>query len=256
MIKVIAASLIEAGKIVLYPCFILLTGLMICFIWWKRSFSRKLLLVIIVGFYFSANGLVAAFFAYQLESKVPAVTTKKEVSEHRAMVILGGGISDSPFATEPSVFVHSRIIKAVTLYHQAEKMGIRYTLFLSGGATSTQPISEAGLYKQALIKAGIPSSQIITEDNSKNTFENAKFTSLLLKKHHLTSVLLVTSAIHMERAIKCFEHFGIAVKPVASDFPWPHIHWFPHAYNLAITSVAVHEIACLWQFSLYRKLNL
>jgi len=248
--------LTDVIKILTSPECLFFSALIISFLTWKKAFARKLLLITTLFAWFCGNGLIPALLVYKLEKEVPATLQEKELYNHHAMVILGGGISISPFKTEPSISGYSRIMKAITVYNQAKKLGLHYTIFISGGVTSSQPTSEAAAYKQQLTAAGIPAEQIITEGKSKNTFENAQFTTPLLQQHKFTSALLITSATHMPRSVKCFEHFGMHVKPVAANFLWPHIHWFPRSYNIAITSIAFHELVGLYQLDIFRWLKI
>jgi uncharacterized SAM-binding protein YcdF (DUF218 family) len=51
------------------------------------------------------------------------------------------------------------------------------------------------------------------EDRSQTTAENALFTARLLKTKRINSVLLVTHAYHMPRALRMFEQSGLNVVP-------------------------------------------
>ncbi|HWY39112.1 MAG TPA: YdcF family protein, partial [Bacteroidia bacterium] len=69
---------------------------------------------------------------------------------------------------------------------------------------------EAAILKDYLVKTGIPDSCIITENQSRNTRENAVLTKKLLDSLHVKGqILFVTSAFHLRRAMGCFEKAGI-----------------------------------------------
>lgn len=63
------------------------------------------------------------------------------------------------------------------------------------------------------------SYQYLIEDRAKTTFQNAVFVADLIEKHHLTSVVLVTSDYHMPRSAFLLKLLllgrGVAVRP------WP-----------------------------------
>ena len=67
----------------------------------------------------------------------------------------------------------------------------------------------------ALLGKGIASQRVLVESRSKNTHENAEFLATLVKPQPGERWLLVTSAVHMPRAMGVFRKNGFAVEP------WP-----------------------------------
>ena len=68
------------------------------------------------------------------------------------------------------------------------------------------------------MKIGIPSSDIIIESESKNTHENAVESAKILNERYTDgNFILVTSAIHMPRAKRCFKKAGLTVTPFSVD---------------------------------------
>lgn len=65
---------------------------------------------------------------------------------------------------------------------------------------------------------GVPSQAIALEELSRNTRENAAFTAGLLRARGIDHVLLVTSALHMSRALALFAAQGLQVMPAPADF--------------------------------------
>lgn len=64
-------------------------------------------------------------------------------------------------------------------------------------------------------RLGVPDRAIVTEENSRTTFENASETKRLLGP---ASILLVSSASHLPRAVTSFGKQGFRVTPVPCDF--------------------------------------
>ena len=52
---------------------------------------------------------------------------------------------------------------------------------------------------------GVPAAVIVTECESRSTWENAAFSVKLLRSHHATNVVLVTSWFHSRRSLACFQ---------------------------------------------------
>jgi uncharacterized SAM-binding protein YcdF (DUF218 family) len=65
---------------------------------------------------------------------------------------------------------------------------------------------------------GVPRSAILEESASRNSHENAAYTSRVLLAHHLHRILLVTSAMAMPRALAPFRHQGIDAIAAPTDF--------------------------------------
>jgi uncharacterized SAM-binding protein YcdF (DUF218 family) len=63
--------------------------------------------------------------------------------------------------------------------------------------------------KKYLKSINFPDSALIVESESKNTYENALFTKKMIDSLNLNgSFILVTSAIHMPRAMAVFKKVG------------------------------------------------
>jgi len=54
-----------------------------------------------------------------------------------------------------------------------------------------------------------------SDDQSRTTYENALYTARLLSPDHIASVIIVTHAWHLPRALWAFEHAGLHA------LPWP-----------------------------------
>lgn len=83
------------------------------------------------------------------------------------------------------------------------------------------------------------------ETDSGTTWENAVHSARILEEQGITSVLLVTSAWHMPRAVFAFERQGLAVVPAPTGFRGPTGLSFeallPDWKGLRDSSWAVHE---------------
>jgi uncharacterized SAM-binding protein YcdF (DUF218 family) len=134
------------------------------------------------------------------------------------IVVLGGTLS--PPATSGGDANLSgaadRLVHAARLF----KHGKAPVILVSGGHGETGGANDAeSVHAAALLTGwGIPASAILTETESVNTYENAVYTKLMLDQHNLKTVLLVTSALHMPRALATFETAGVHTTPAATDF--------------------------------------
>jgi uncharacterized SAM-binding protein YcdF (DUF218 family) len=109
-----------------------------------------------------------------------------------------------------------RIWQAITLY----KKGKIKKILISGdsGYLVKDGLHEADQLKTLLLIWGIPNDDIIIENSSRNTHENALFTKKLIQKDFKNSyLLLITSSLHMKRASDCFRHEGLVFDTFSTD---------------------------------------
>lgn len=91
--------------------------------------------------------------------------------------------------------------------------------------------AESSGMRQFMLDLGVPAAALLTEERSHNTQENAEMSDKLLRERGIQQVLLVTSALHMRRAVHLFEQQGLVVHPVATDHevgsPKARFNWLP-----------------------------
>jgi uncharacterized SAM-binding protein YcdF (DUF218 family) len=130
--------------------------------------------------------------------------------------IVLGGMTSYDRTTKQGYFNISadRFIQTALLY----KQGHIKKILVSGGQNGVikeDDFSEAAFIKNNLIELGIPADDILTEASSRNTIENAKFCKQMLQQHNLDNktIVLITSAFHMQRARSIFEQQGYKIRP-------------------------------------------
>ena len=82
------------------------------------------------------------------------------------------------------------------------------TIVMCGGITHGAGRPEAEVLAEALEAAGVP--DVLVENRSQTTRENARFTRDLLASHGAHSVWLVTQPFHGRRAARLFRAVGFA----------------------------------------------
>ncbi len=188
------------------------------------------------------------YVAYHLNMLIaPKPLIASEVKGSQAIVLLGGGVSNS--AEEYNVNAISNPDTFVRIRYAAylAKKNPSLPIFVSGGAIDTKD-SEASLMKKALqLEFGV-SNKIYLEPDSKTTNENAIYTSRILQQYGFSKVILVTSASHMRRAKALFEKSGIIVVPAPTGFYSLGYYrlkvlWFiPTANAMSTTYSIIHEL--------------
>ena len=136
-----------------------------------------------------------------LEQRYPYVDAAQAPTAD-AIVVLGGNTAnnrDNWFLDHDPATARSRVARAEALY----RAGRAPRILLSGGALEGD-VSEAQGMAHYLRQDGVPDSALILENDSRNTYENALLSDEKLAEHQISSVLLVTSALHMPRSMAAF----------------------------------------------------
>lgn len=171
-----------------------------------------------------------------------------------AIVLLGGGMRGrrTGWLKRPELsFGGDRLWFAAQLYRAARAP---WVIVAAGGDPSDGQI-EADATAEFLEDLGVPASALLLDTQSHNTWENALYSQTLMREHGLRTVLLVTSALHMPRALATFRKRGIDSIPAPADFvappegPWPQ-RWLPNADALEASSRAFKEYIGLWAYRL------
>lgn len=164
-------------------------------------------------------------------------------------IVLGGITSDK----EPRDRVHTtcaadRVLHAVQLY----RLGKIDKILVSGGTGKIieDEVKEAVLLQRLLRISRVPEADILVEDQSRNTHENALYSRDLLKQ--LSSgqqrYLLITSAFHMPRAKACFEKVGLEVDTFSADFRTdehqftPDVLFIPSSAAIGNLEIVIREL--------------
>jgi uncharacterized SAM-binding protein YcdF (DUF218 family) len=207
--------------------------------------KQKLLIITFSVFYFFSNSFILDEFMRPYET--PAMQENELPGKYDAGIVLGGMIAYDNTLVRPQFDrAIDRLMQAITLY----KDGKIRKIFISGGSGSITEKNalEAIILRAYLIKLGIPDSSILVESHSKNTRENATFSKPILDSLNKSGkYLLITSAFHMPRAIRCFKKAGMNMTPYSADrysgprkFIFDHV-FIPNVGALSGWDVLLHE---------------
>lgn len=180
-----------------------------------------------------------------------------EVEPGDVIVLLGGGVGPAP-PDWPYPNLNSasdRVWHAARLYHAGKAPRI----IASGGFAYSRESaqSEAAAMREFLVDLGVPEQDVVLEEQSRNTRENAILTAQWLQSEGLERVLLVTSALHMPRSLATFRAAGVEAIPAATDFevrrpgepaPWDLRRYIPSASALEGSTRAFKEHVGFWVY--------
>ena len=217
-----------------------------------RKSSFFIFLIVIISFIVVGDGLFPAYLLNKLQ-KPYKQTSHINWKKNNTLVLLGAGTSKVPKSNiiKPSILAFSRIVETAKLYRECKTISASCDILVSGGDALNNSKPEAMVYRDTLLSLGINPNDIKLESNSKNTYQNAKFTSYLLKKQASEQILLITSALSIKRALLYFSYFNIRPIPIAADFVTIPISKLPLGYNFAMSDFAVHEYLGIIRFYIY-----
>jgi uncharacterized SAM-binding protein YcdF (DUF218 family) len=165
------------------------------------------------------------------------------------VVVLSGGAgfkNGIPMNTSSSYVTLSRLMEGLRVYRCNQ--GSR--IILTGGPVSSRvpfSIIEACF----LVQLGIPKEDLILDIKSLDTAEEALNVRKIIKGEQF---VLVTSSIHMPRALKLFQKQGMNPTPaptgfriLSSDLSLSDFILIPNSDNLRAIDTAIHEhLGTLW----------
>jgi uncharacterized SAM-binding protein YcdF (DUF218 family) len=149
------------------------------------------------------NPLLAA-----LEAQYPAEPALEAVD---GIIVLGGGEDLGPYGRWHGVQMNDageRLIEAVELARRFPNARLIYTGGTAGLLANPDPGAPSRMVAAFWHQMGVPDAQVVLEDHSRTTSENASFTKALLQPQPGQHWVLVTSAWHMPRSMETFARAG------------------------------------------------
>lgn len=194
----------------------LLLGLALIWLW---KFPRRSLIAIaaaLLVLFCTSNPLIASNLVKTLEWQY---LPPDPVPAAEAIVVLGG--STRPMSPpRPWIEVQEagdRILYGVKLYQD----GLAPLIVFTGGRINWKDAadkSEAEDMTELALAMGVPERNIVRENESLNTHQNAVNTAKILQQRQIDTILLVTSAMHMPRSIAIFKKQGFNVIAAPTDY--------------------------------------
>ncbi len=199
----------------------------------------------LVSLWLLSCNAVALAVTHRLLPQVDAIAPH-ELKDVQAIVVLGGGVM--PLAAEygrtpqPSVNTAARTRYGATLARAAGK-----PLAFSGGvgwsAFGATTVTEAAAAQRVAQQAGVRLRW--SDDQARDTGENAQRMAALLHPEGLRRIALVTDPWHMPRAARAFAVAGFQVTPAPTTVPARQeralLEWLPSSHGLAISRQALRE---------------
>jgi len=221
--------------------------------------GAALVAVAVLGLWMASAPAVAVPLIHDLESRFAEVAPA-DAPATGAIVVLGGGLHpyDPGRRLAPQMnAAGDRLLEAARLYRAGKApLVIATGASVAGGAELPQADAAARL----LVEVGVPREAILGEPRSRTTWEDARYVKELLAARGIRDVLLVTSALHMPRALATFERFGVRAIPVPTDFeadaaPAGLSGWLPDVTSLDMTTNVLKEYEGALVYALRARLQ-
>lgn len=219
----------------------------------RRIMGASLALLLLLGWLPLPDALLRV-----LERQYPA-TAQIDSARYVGVIVLGG-------ATESSYVWEGHAQPA--LNSAAERMTAalpllrahpQWRLLFTGGEGEliAGSLTEAERARRFFAAMGVPRMQLLLEDQSRNTYENAMLSAQLPGVDKTQPWLLITSAWHMPRSLATFEKTGWNVTPWPVDYrAGLHTPWTQYSLVQGVSrwQTALHEYLGLLAYRLSGRL--
>jgi uncharacterized SAM-binding protein YcdF (DUF218 family) len=218
-------------------------------------FFSKLFLILFLffGYIPLSNFLLSKIEDYIQTSKYP-------VQQLTGVIVLGGSFDSGGLESKErnEVSLNSsaeRLTKALEIY----KKNPRILILFSGFSNEIKPRgwNEADMAKKFFLDQGVRLDNLIFENQSRNTFENIKYSKDIIANYKGTWGL-ITSANHMPRSFFTFKKQGLILEPISVDYRTgtSRIFWLNFDITSGLTNwnVIFHELIGIAYYKFTNKI--
>jgi len=217
-------------------------------------FFSKLFLILFL--FFGYNPL-SNFLLSKIEDYIQ--TSKYPVQQLTGVIVLGGSFDSELQSKERNeVSLNSsaeRLTKALEIYKKNPRLIILFSGF--SGDLKLQGWSESDMAKKFFLDQGVKIDNLIFENQSRNTFENIKYSKDIIANYKGTWGL-ITSANHMPRSFFAFKKQGLILEPISVDYKTgtSPMFWinFDISSGLSNWNIILHELIGISYYKITNKI--
>lgn len=159
------------------------------------------------------------------------------------IVVLGGGFDGDPQGADDVAALSAPSLRRLLAGAAAFRRARAAHLYIAGAADERVP--ESQVLAALAGRLGVPAEAIATEQTSMTTWENAEHLRALPQPPP-QRIALVSSALHLPRALLAFRAAGFDACAIASDSAWVPPrgigYFLPRTSALRKADAAIHEI--------------
>lgn len=225
---------------------------------WQPRLGRAVRTVAALLLFILCTGIGARLLVAPLESMASVPRSLRDTGAQAIVVLAAGRYKAAPeYGGDeiPDYVALARLRYAAKVYRET---GL--PILVSGGTVTSDPSFSP--LAQSMAKAlrnefGIPVKW--SEEESRNTAENAFYSARMLKHDGINRILLVTDAMHMPRAVMAFTKNGLEVVAAPTIFFSNEALGFsdllPSVENLRRAHYAIYEWLGLAWYAIHYRLH-
>ena len=227
--------------------FLLVFALCWIFFYWRKKRKWKIFFTLLttIWFFVISTPFIPDIVIKSLERKNQPLNESRipyNSKNYKIMVLGGGHSNDFSLSANNQLSKNAlgRLVEGIRLYRK-----IKGSKLILSGWGYDQPLTQAQTLALTAISLGVPGKDILLFNKTENTSDEAK--EYAKQSLFTDTLLLVTDAVHMPRAMKLFNKAGVNSIPV----PVNHIfknsqnkdfsYFFPSSNSIAKTEIAMHE---------------
>ncbi len=178
-----------------------LVGGLLALVW--RGFGLAVVILSAAALYLLAMPVASSWLLERVEAGLP---DSPELRAAQAIVVLGGDVHLGDGRAVPDSLGPLSLERV--LYGAQAHRRLHLPVAVSGGRVLGSDATVGGLMKEALERDfAVPVTW--SEDRSRTTQENALFTARMLQADGIATLVLVSNAWHLPRAMSAFERAGM-----------------------------------------------
>jgi uncharacterized SAM-binding protein YcdF (DUF218 family) len=222
---------------------------------WRRRRAQIAIVIVLLAWAFGAGWFTLPLLDFAQRGYVQ--TIHPSFAPNTTIVLMGGGTDRSNTGLIPKKDSMKRIAAAAEVYKECRAAGEpTCRVIISGGDPQHHGEAEADNYAPYVIAQGVDPADLIRENKSLNTYQNAQNVAAIMQHADDKGLIVVTSAYHMRRSLRAFEAFGFAPQPYVSDVRHNKVTVFPRFRSFENAELAAHELVGLARFHVWRWLHL
>ena len=202
------------------------------------------LTVLVTGYFAMSLPMGAWLLGRLVSAGYSSLVSRSDLADVQAIVVLDAntiryGVDDIEIAilSRQSAV---RALEAIRVYRRIKPS----LVIVSGGAyVRVGKLPEGEALREVLAAEGVPADRVVLDSMSRNTRESALNVSAILRARGVTRIALVTSSVHMRRAMRAFSGIGLEVIPAPAPLKVPAItDWRPRTTALDRSLEAWYEV--------------
>jgi uncharacterized SAM-binding protein YcdF (DUF218 family) len=227
----------------LTPCLLIsLVGVILLWFTKRQKAGKVLVTVSFLMLLLLSYGVLSHRMLASLEREYPAYDAGKNPAPEYVVVLGAGGCSDPavPITSQLPSLGMVRLVEGIRIH----RLNPGSKLVLSGGR-SYDPVPEAEIMEKVAVAIGESREEILLETESRDTEDEAREVRKIVGDR---SLVLVTSASHMTRALLLFRKQGMDPIPAPTNHltserqgKTPIFAFFPSSENLFVADTVVYE---------------